>query len=99
MSTLRNKCLLRSLEMLESNNFRRVAVNDLKKISEAFKILQDTNVTLTRNMQKMSSYYAEKYKTKLNQLQALVVKKDKQLRVLHKQARGERPQNCVHRSP
>ncbi len=68
-----------------NNNYKRVAITDLKKISEAFKILQDSNQALTRNMQKMASYYAEKYKTKLNQMQTLLVKKDRQLRLLHKQ--------------
>lgn len=86
-----------------SNNYRRVAVTDLKKISEAFKILQESNQALTRNMQKMASYYADKYKTKLNQMQTLIVKKDRQLRLLHKQLEEKgrktvfvvRQENCI----
>lgn len=70
--------------MIENNKYRRVAVTDLKKISEAFKILQDSNQALTKNMQRLTSYYAEKYKLKLHQMQTLVVKKNRELRNLHK---------------
>nr|UPO71154.1 orf135 [Trichoplusia ni single nucleopolyhedrovirus] len=84
MSTLRNKCLIRSIQILEKN-YRRVSVGDLKKISEAMAILQESNTKLTRTLQKMSSYYAERYKNKIQNLQNSIDKKDRHIKDLYKQ--------------
>nr|AOL57138.1 hypothetical protein [Chrysodeixis includens nucleopolyhedrovirus] len=84
MSTLRNKCLVRSIQILEKT-YRRVSVEDLKKISEAMAILQESNGKLTRTLQKMSSYYAERYKNKIENLQNSIDKKDRHIKDLYKQ--------------
>lgn len=93
MATLRNKCLIRSLQIL-NNNYRRVAVTDLKKISEAMNILQESNLKLTRTIQKMSSYYAEKYRSKLQNLQSSIDRKEKRIRELAKRI-DERGRRCI----
>ncbi|QNV47785.1 hypothetical protein [Alphabaculovirus altersperidaniae] len=78
MATIRNKSLLRSLveqeqhQQQESSNsgFRQVPVTDLKKVSRAISILQQSNSTLAKLVNNLQVYYERKYKSKVLELQA-----------------------------
>ncbi|ACI47394.1 unknown [Spodoptera litura nucleopolyhedrovirus II] len=68
MATIRNKSLLRSLEQ-ENTKVRQVPVSDLKKVSRAISILQQSNAALAKLVNNLQMYYERKYKSKVLELQ------------------------------
>lgn len=76
MSTIRNKRLLRTLEQA---NFRQVPVDDLRKVSRAITILQQSNAKLSKVVKQMHVFYERKYKSKLIELQGALNHKKQQI--------------------
>ncbi|AUV65293.1 hypothetical protein [Alphabaculovirus myunipunctae] len=76
MSTIRNKRLLRTLEQ---SNYRQVPIADLKKVSRAIYILQETNARLNKILKNMHAYYDKKYKCKIDELQRAIDRKDEDI--------------------
>ncbi|AAM95022.1 hypothetical protein [Mamestra configurata nucleopolyhedrovirus B] len=79
MSTIRNKRLLRTMEQL---NFRQVPVEDLKKVSRAITILQQSNAKLSKVLKQMHVFYERKYKLKLVELEGALSHKKRQIEQL-----------------
>ena len=100
MAAIRNKSLLRSIEQ-ENNKFRQVPVSDLKKVSRAISILQQSNATLAKLVNNLHLYYERKYKSKVVELQTALQKKGQAIARLHKDFVIEylfvvRIENCVY---
>ncbi|WBB27189.1 hypothetical protein [Mythimna sequax nucleopolyhedrovirus] len=82
MSTIRNKRLLRTMEQL---NFRQVPVEDLKKVSRAISILQQSNAKLSKVLKQMHVFYERKYKLKLVELEGALSHKKRQIEQLEEE--------------
>ncbi|AIZ48587.1 asb029 [Agrotis segetum nucleopolyhedrovirus B] len=76
MSTIRNKRLVRTIEQIEAQNkFRQVPICDLKKVSRAISILQQSNARMGRIVKCMHNYYEQKYKIKVSELETALQRK------------------------
>lgn len=83
---MRNKRLLRSMEQ---SQFRQVPVNDLKKLSRAITILQNSNLKLKNILSRLHLYYEQKYKMKVFQLEVALDHKERKINKLHEDCRPE----------
>ncbi|CDG72643.1 Unknown (Se28) [Spodoptera exigua multiple nucleopolyhedrovirus] len=114
MATIRNKSLLRSLEHDRAESastsngnssnhkvVRQVPVSDLKKVSRAISILQQSNATLAKLVNNLHMYYERKYKSKVLELQTALQLKTQTIAQIEKDFVVEylfvvKIQNCVY---
>ncbi|AAZ38195.1 ORF-29 [Agrotis segetum nucleopolyhedrovirus A] len=106
MATIRNKRLLKTLEIdgrqLALSTFRQVPVGDLKKVSRAITILQQSNARLGKVVKHMHVYYEQKYKTKVVELEAALERKCRKIARLREESAPPsylfivRKENCVY---
>ncbi|AKN80686.1 hypothetical protein [Perigonia lusca single nucleopolyhedrovirus] len=83
MSTLRNKNLVKSMQQREqAQRNQTIHIEDLRKISQAFVILKESNLKLNRMLKTLSAQYDDKYKIKIQRLRAIIAKKNRKIRSL-----------------
>ncbi|ACI28735.1 agip33 [Agrotis ipsilon multiple nucleopolyhedrovirus] len=101
MSTIRNKRLVRTIEQAEAK-FRQVPICDLKKMSRAISILQQSNAHMGRIVKQMHNYYEQKYKIKVTELETALQRKCQKICQLQEDNPPPaylfiaRKENCVH---